>query len=98
MSKRKPKIYPFNGDEFFRNLLGSEIPEFLSLQQGVTEDNSKIVEVYAFIMCKCLCDSEGIRIFEDEEIELCRNEDFGDLKRLAEKVLDNMDLGEEVKN
>lgn len=99
MSKRQAKTFPFGDNgECFRNLKGSEIAEFLELQEKLQSDDKALVDVYAYIMCKCLCNSEGERVFTDAEMDECREQDFGELKTLAETVMDNIGLVDEIKN
>ncbi len=98
MSKRKAKTFPFGEGEHFRNLRGSEISEFLELQETLQQDKGALVDVYAYIMCKCLCEEDGKRVFDDSEMDECKEQDFSDLKALAEAVMENIGLVEEIKN
>ena len=97
MRKRKVKVYQF-GDEFFIRMKGSQIAKFKELSGMIKTNESAVVDAYAYVLCNCLTDSQGVRVFSDDEMDDVKDEDFSDLIDFGNAVLSKMDLGGEAKN
>lgn len=88
----KSRVAPVqvNGTQYFVKPLGSgHLEPVAALQpKAAEEDIGAVISLSALVVCYCLCDENGERLFSDQELALVRQQELDVLQPIAEAALE----------
>jgi hypothetical protein len=98
LGKKVKKATVDGEDVYIRTLNGGKASaRVIELMHKIGTEPQNILELGALMVCLCLCDENGKRVYSDDQIEEIREEaSIGYLKEFTEKALEVSGLGDDA--
>lgn len=97
LGKKVIKVTVAGEECYIRPMNGGKIAaRVIELMRNIASEPHTYLEMGALLVCVCLCDSEGKRLYGNDQVDEIREEASSDfLKEFIELALDISGLGEE---